>query len=49
MQEKEGVAADMYTYASLIGACAYTRQPGIAYELVCSSYFQASKAASCFA
>jgi hypothetical protein len=24
----------MYTYTSLIGGCAYTRQPALAYELV---------------
>ncbi|CAL8470633.1 g10175 [Coccomyxa elongata] len=31
--EREGLAADMYTYTSLIGGCAYTRQPALAYEL----------------
>lgn len=27
----------MYTYTSLIGGCAYTRQPALAYDLVSHS------------
>ena len=34
VQEREGLSGDMYTYTSLIGGCAYTRQPALAYELV---------------